>query len=130
MYARPERIRKTPDPIKLNTTEMQIERHIQSKSPNCSETQTEVTANKSDVALSDLTTFCSEYRLYVPKPLRHWNDALRKADRLSRMMGIEPPVFHEAMEHLGQKDAVALIFGLLDRVSSIQNPGGYLRRLV
>ncbi|WP_365734827.1 replication initiation protein RepC [Planktotalea sp.] len=49
--------------------------------------------------------------------------------RAHQTIGIERPVFEEAMRVMGVKRAATAILCILERLGTILNPGGYLRRL-
>jgi replication initiation protein RepC len=117
---------------KMSRAAAQTERHIHSESLYNSDRPSKKTkplTTTSDPTLIDILDQCTEYKLYYPKRVRHWNDAFEIASRLSGMMGIDQNVFHDAVSKLGKKQCVAAIFGLLDRLPTIDNPGGYLRRI-
>jgi replication initiation protein RepC len=116
----------------MNTPDSQIERHIHTEYLNNSDgpvQKKQTTQTTSDPSLVDLLEQCREYKLYFPQPVRHWNEAFTIANRLSEMIGIEKNVFHDAVSKIGKKRSVAAIFQILDKLSTIDNPGGYLRRL-
>lgn len=118
---------------KMNGHDSQNERHLQSNSLICSDQNVEKSVHNSttgDSALVQLLEQCREYKLYFPDPVRHWNDAFRIASQLVGMMGIDQTVFLQAVSKMGKKKSVVAIFQLLDRLHTIDNPGGYLRRLI
>jgi replication initiation protein RepC len=72
---------------------------------------------------------CTEYQSYFPEPVRHWHDLINIADRLLPMIGIERPVFDGAIMVMGLKQATTVVLCILEKIGSIHNPGGFLRRL-
>ena len=124
---------ETVTTAKMNGRDNQNERHIQSESLICSDQvveKKEHNSTTSDNALERLLEQCKEYKLYFPDPVRHWNDAFKIASQLTGMMGIDQAVFLQAVSKIGKKKSVIAIFQILDRLPTIDNPGGYLRRLI
>lgn len=80
-------------------------------------------------SLDEVLSVCSEYKSYYPEPVHHWTDLIGIADRLTGMMGIDPPVFKQAMADMGPRPAAVVVLCMLERFGDIRNPGGYLRRL-
>lgn len=79
--------------------------------------------------LQEILETCSEYKCYFPDGLRDWRDVLETAYRLTPMIGIDISVFQDAVRVMGQKLASLSVFGILEKLDRITNPGGYLRRL-
>ena len=116
----------------LKGPDTQNERHIQSESlnnPDQASKKKETAKITRDPELADILAQCTEYKLYYPQPVHHWQDAFGIASRLSDMMGIDQAVFHDVVVSIGKKQSIATIFGLLDKFPLIDNPGGYLRRI-
>lgn len=80
-------------------------------------------------SLEDVTKVCKEFISYYPEPVRTWTDLIGIADRLTGMMGIDGPVFKDAMKHMGARRAATVVLCMLERFGEIRNPGGYLRNL-
>lgn len=119
----------------MSTTDTQNERHIDTISINLSvsETQTEPQTSNEDAQneamLTATVTACKEYQSFYPQPHRHWNDVICNAQSLSIMMGIDANVYQSAMHAMGAKQAATVVIYMLERLNTIANPGGYLRRL-
>jgi len=125
----------------MSTTDDQNERHIEYEYIISSDSEADVTQNvvhkkrnhsedeTADSALLKVLSVCTEYKSYYPEPVTHWTDVIGIADRLTVMMGIDPPVFKDAMAQMGTKHAAIVVLCMLERMGEIHNPGGYLRRL-
>ena len=72
---------------------------------------------------------CNEYKSYYPSPVRNWHDLIGIAERLTTMIGIDAPVFKQAITDMGGPRAATVVLCILENLGSIANPGGYLRRL-
>jgi replication initiation protein RepC len=72
---------------------------------------------------------CPDLGLYSPDPIRNWRDLVNTAHALRPMIGISPSAWEEAIHLMGPENAALALSGILQRLSKIQNPGGYLRAL-
>ncbi len=74
---------------------------------------------------------CNEIQIYSPdqKPIRHWHELVKTADTVVPMMGISPSAWQEARARMGPAEAAVVIAAMLERVTEIRSPGGYLRAL-
>jgi replication initiation protein RepC len=112
----------------MSGSDAQNERHIQTD-PNISSEEA-CTADTSEAPdLQDVLSQCLEYQSYYPKPVRSWHELVSIADRLAGMIGIETTVFQDAAQKMGLKQASIAVLCILERLSQISNPSGYLRRL-
>ncbi len=115
----------------------QNERHIQNTEKKDSdlitaeETQDHPTADDAPVKLHlhEVAEACPSFREYFPESPRNWAGLVEVSDRMAPMIGIERAVLHEAQGAMGRESAAVTVLCLLERISSIRNPGGYLRRL-
>lgn len=127
----------------MNTNDVQNERHIENEIITYSVSKTvdlaleEQDADEPTQQTRSCNTLSLEKALrrlmafteYFPEPIRHWNDLITVADKLTRMMGIEASVFKESIDAMGAKYAAIAVLSILERFNDIENPGGYLRRL-
>lgn len=125
----------------MSSSDAQNERHIENEFIIISDSETEVTNQTSpkkrnidneiigEASLLEVLSVCTEFKNYYPKPVQQWTDVIGIADRLTGMMGIDQPVFKDAMAHMGMKHAAVVVLCMLERFADIHNPGGYLRRL-
>lgn len=125
----------------MSSCDVQNERHIENGYIIISDSETDVAqkngpkkrnsheAQSADASLLEVLSVCTEFRSYYPEPVAQWTDVIGIADRLTAMMGIDPPVFKEAMTQMGVKHAAVVVLCMLERFGDIHNPGGYLRRL-
>lgn len=124
---------------KVSSTDAQNERHIQYEFINNSDSETRVahdplikktnTSPEHDPQLLEVLSLCNEFKAYYPDPVHRWTDLIGIADRMAAMMGIDAPVFKDAVDQLGAKRAGIVVLCMLERFADIRNPGGYLRRL-
>jgi replication initiation protein RepC len=72
---------------------------------------------------------CPDLALYSPDPIRTWRDLVNTAHALRPMIGISSSAWDEAVHFMGPEVAALALAGILQRLSGIRNPGGYLRAL-
>ncbi|PTX40390.1 replication initiation protein RepC [Gemmobacter caeni] len=72
---------------------------------------------------------CPDLRLYSRTNLTSWRDLVATAAELRGMMGISASAWEEALHVMGPAPAAIAVSAMLQRIGSIQNPGGYLRAL-
>lgn len=140
-------LRRKPDPITLtaaiahirsllNTDEMSVsgsqnERHIQgdskifSEAPYIKKTHQEEETSSLDAIVDT----CTEYQALFPEAAPNWPSLSRVAYALAPMMGIERPVYAEAIDVMGPRRAIAVVLLMLEGLATIGNPGGYFRTL-
>jgi replication initiation protein RepC len=106
----------------LSVSNGQNERHIQK-----ADKKTPVLEDRP--SLADVRARCSAAQSFYPGGLDHWTDAIDVARRLAPMMGIESSVVADAERKLGLERAAATILQMLEKLPTLRNPGGYLRRL-
>lgn len=87
---------------------------------------------KSDqtLRLSSVLSACPTLASYADTAVRNWADLVRLADRIAPWLGIDALTWHVARSRLGASAAAVTLAGMLERLSSIRNAGGYLRALV
>uniref|UniRef100_A0A2A3JPN0 Replication initiator RepC n=1 Tax=Alloyangia mangrovi TaxID=1779329 RepID=A0A2A3JPN0_9RHOB len=128
-------------PAQLSASNSQNERHIQEsdRSYSDSESTQQAEAVRLDTAgpaekdaqlsLPMVAETCREYRAFFPDAPKGWHELVAISQRLAPMMGVEPPVLHEAQRIMGPERAAATLLCLLERHAHIRKPGAYLRRL-
>ena len=74
---------------------------------------------------------CKEIQIYADgqRPIRHWHELVRTADTVVPMMGISPSAWEDARARMGPAEAAVVIAAMLERITEIHSPGGYLRAL-
>lgn len=110
----------------------QNERHIQIDYISNSDSEPQLSNTKSQQPTDTLHAIveqCTEYQCYFPEPVRHWHDLINIADRLLPMLGIDRPVFDGAIRVMWMKQATTVVLCILEKIGTIHNPGGFLRRL-
>lgn len=70
-----------------------------------------------------------EIETYAAAPLRTWRDLVRVTEFVRPMLGITAETWTFARQSLGEGRAAVVLSCILQRFSSIRNPGAYLRRL-
>ena len=116
----------------MSTTDNQNERHIQTDYISNSDSGPQISKavrTKKTTPLETIVAQCTEYQSYFPDPVRHWHDLINIADRLLPMIGIERAVFDAATKAMGLKHASTIVLCILEKIGTIHNPGGFLRRL-
>jgi replication initiation protein RepC len=72
---------------------------------------------------------CPDIRPYARSNLASWRDLVAVAAEVRGMMGISLSAWDEASRIMGPETAAIAIAAMLQRISAISNPGGYLRAL-
>ena len=127
-------------PEELSGADSHNERHIQGDSKIYSEDQptknSSVATCKRNSSQTEEPSFiaiiadCKEYQALFPEPVDNWQGLSRISYAVVPMMGIDRPVYAEAIEVMGPKKAIAVVLYMLEGLHSIQNAGGYLRSLI
>ncbi|MGH1414911.1 MAG: plasmid replication protein RepC [Pelagimonas sp.] len=114
------------DTAKMNTAANQNERHIQDtiKSDFDSEGDRSL-----EMSPEEIMEQCKETQALFPDRVRTWQDLHTIANQLAPMLGINQPVWHEALQRLGQVPAAIAVLSIHERLSTIRSPGAYLRCL-
>lgn len=116
----------------LSAPDNQNERHIQYDLNIPSDLETDEVSERDEQEAADLGQVlhhCKEYQSYYPNPLRSWHELVTIAGRLAGMIGIKASVFMEACNTMGLKRASVTVLCIVERLSQIRNPAGYLRHL-
>ncbi len=66
---------------------------------------------------------------YAAREVRSWRDLLAAAETVRPMMGISPDAWAEAQRLMGPEAAATVLACILQDVTRIRSPGGYLRAL-
>ena len=72
---------------------------------------------------------CPDIVDYAKGGIANWRDFLATAAVVRPMLGISPSAWEEARTVMGEAEAAAVVACLLQRSSTIQSAGGYLREL-
>jgi replication initiation protein RepC len=72
---------------------------------------------------------CPDLADYSKGGIANWRDFLATAATVRPMLGISPSAWEEARATMGEVEASVVVACLLQRSSTIQSPGGYLRKL-
>ena len=130
-------VENTPELVRvaneMSASNSQNERHIQNsiKSESDSE-RAEKRAGRPDETpetLAQVLTACPEVQSFFPGQVNSWQDLGQVADRISPMLGIDAPVYQEACQTMGRKQAATVMACLLEKAPDLRSPGAYLRRL-
>ena len=72
---------------------------------------------------------CPDITDYAKGGIANWRDFLATAAVVRPMQGISPSAWEEARTVMGEAEAAVAVACLLQRSSTIQSAGGYLREL-
>jgi len=72
---------------------------------------------------------CPDILPYATEPIRHWHQLVALAGFVRGMMGISVDAWTIAQRDMGPEVAAITVAAILQRVSEINVPGGYLRAL-
>lgn len=131
---------------KMDTNDVQIERHIQnSKSESTTEfepssqneqaaqsSQTKSTLNEplKPFPLSIVLKACPQIIDYGPGgSIGNWRDLMQAAVVVRSMLGVSPSAYQDACETMGSENAATAMACILERTNMIISAGGYLRDL-
>lgn len=115
----------------MSASDNQNERHIQGESKIFSETRVvkKMHPEEETTSLDVIVETCTEYQALFPEAAPNWPSLSRVAYALAPMMGIERPVYAEAVDVMGPRRAIAVVLLMLEGLATIGNPGGYFRTL-
>jgi len=133
---------KTENP---SGNESQTERHIQSSNPEpLIEVEPSLRKGRAERAepnsripaatertypLGMVLSACPDIVDYAKGGIANWRDFLATAAVVRPMLGISPSAWEEARTVMGEAEAAVVVACLLQRSSTIQSAGGYLREL-
>ena len=135
-------IRVQLETLKTDGTDSHNERHLQNSNKESSvfepclekakgqggEAQTPDVPEPT-IPLGLVVKACPDIVPYAQGGIRHWRDLVNVAGFVRGMMGISPDAWQRALDAMGPEVAAITVVGILQRISDIQNPGGYLRAL-
>lgn len=120
-------------PDETSGTDDQNERHIQIDLKPNSDLEKPVlkktTADNQGEGAAELLDHCQAYKDYFPDPPQRAEDICTIAETLGPMINIDSNVLRDAMKAMGQFNASVVVLWMLERITEIRNPGGYLRHL-
>ena len=135
-------IRLRLETLEMDGTDSQNERHFQNSNKDSSVFEpclekakgkgaADQTPDAPDptVPLGLVVKACPDILPYAQDGIRRWGDLVNVADFVRGMMGISPDAWQRAVDAMGREVAAITVVGILQRISDIQNPGGYLRAL-
>jgi replication initiation protein RepC len=132
---------KTKNP---SGNESQTERHIQNSSPEPlielepslqegraarAEPNPRTSATERTYPLGMVLSACPDIGDYAKGGIASWRDFFATAAVVRPMLGISPSAWEEARTVMGEAEAAVVVACLLQRSSTIQSAGGYLREL-
>lgn len=110
-------------------------RHSQDSKPELKESESCHEEERSGSVPSDMPPLelvikaCPDVLPYCDGAIRSWHGLLSTAHDIRPMMGISADVWAEALRVMGAQKAAVTLSAMLQRISHIQRPGAYLRRL-
>jgi replication initiation protein RepC len=132
---------KTENP---SSNESQTERHKQNSNPEPlievepslrkgraarAEPNPRTSATERTYPLGMVLSACPDIVDYAKGGIANWRDFLATAAVVRPMLGISPSAWEEARTVMGEAEAAVVVACLLQRSSTIQSAGGYLREL-
>ncbi|XOK15133.1 plasmid replication protein RepC (plasmid) [Agrobacterium tumefaciens] len=131
---------------KMNTSDAQIERHIQNSNTNPPNELEPSSRNELEAKPSEngravhvpikafpiglVLRACPEISNYGPGgEIRNWRELMTAAVVVRSMLGVSPSAYQEACEVMGPENAAVTIACILERGGHINSAGGYLRDL-
>ena len=120
------------------------ERHKQNSNPNSpielepslregraarAEPNPRTSATERTYPLGMVLSACPDIVDYAKGGIANWRDFLATAAVVRPMLGISPSAWEEARTVMGEAEAAVVVACLLQRSSTIQSAGGYLREL-
>lgn len=100
------------------------ERHYTSSNKDsCESEQTQT------LPLSVVLQACPDVTTFADRQIKTWRDLVVCMAYLRNMIGINGDTWNEACRFMGDEQAAVTCAGILQRIGSIQSPGGYLRSL-
>jgi replication initiation protein RepC len=129
----------------ISTNESQNEHHKQNSNPN-SPIELEPSLREGRAATAEpnpqtsaatertyplgmVLSACPDIVDYAKGGIANWRDFLATAAVVRPMLGISPSAWEEARTVMGEAEAAVVVACLLQRSSTIQSAGGYLREL-
>lgn len=82
-----------------------------------------------NIPLALVLKACPDIEPYSQHTIRHWHELVALAAFVRGMMGISEDAWQQAQRAMGPEVAAVTVAGILQRVSDIKSPGGYLRAL-
>lgn len=122
----------------LSGDDSQNERHYQNSDSDLKESESGKEKEKGqgveqapemNLPLSVVLKAAPEIANYSGDPIRTWRDLLTLAAFVCPMLGISADTWQCARNAMGDDSAAVTVACILQRIDSIQRPGGYLRRL-
>ncbi len=104
--------------------DIENERHIQK-----AEKKETVLKETKAPNLQDVRRVCKAARGFYPDQMGTWPETIETSRALAPMIGVERSVLKDAENSMGPAQAATTILCMLERLTTIHNPGGYLRRL-
>lgn len=81
------------------------------------------------IPLQVVVKACPDLEMFGQRDIRSWYDLISSAAKVRASMGISPSAWQDAQKHMGEENAAVTVAAMLQRMSKINNPGGYLRAL-
>ncbi|AGT10692.1 plasmid replication protein RepC [Paracoccus aminophilus] len=119
----------------LHANDSEYERHKQNsnslilESEPCQERQERGGEVSTSLPLGIVLKAAPDIRDYAPDGIRSWRDLVAVADVVRPMLGVSPDAWARACQIMGAETAAIVLCCILQRVTEISRPGGYLRAL-
>jgi len=112
--------------------ETEADRQCPETSPATSSVETPqpvAKARELNLPLGLVLKACPDILPYARHEVQHWHDLVALAGFVRGMLGISPDAWEEAQRIMGAEVAAVTVAAILQRVTDIRSPGGYLRSL-
>ncbi len=111
-----------------NTDSTDLELCQESKARAADDAQ-ETATDEPDLPLGLVLKACPDILPYANDEIRHWHQLVAAAGLVRSMMGISQSAWEDARIEMGSNIAAITVVAILQRISDIKSPGGYLRSL-
>lgn len=121
------------DTEKTSANDSQNERHIQNSKPEDSESESgqeqDAAPAAPELPLEVVLKATPEIQSYSQYEVRSWRDLTHLCDAMHAMLGIPERVWAQACTLMGREAASVALACMMQRMSAITRPAGYLRHL-
>ncbi|MFC0246598.1 plasmid replication protein RepC [Falsochrobactrum ovis] len=120
----------TESHIETNKHELIALKETSSESPVTKKSEVKESHQRpSALCLEHVLRTCPDIREYSPNGIGSWREFRDVTQIVSGFLGISHSAYQEAIQYMGVTTASAAIAWILQKLSTIKSPGGYLRSL-
>ncbi|MCH4544069.1 plasmid replication protein RepC [Brucella gallinifaecis] len=96
--------------------------------PSISESKSSIPVS-TPISLDQVLRTCPDIREYGPNGISTWRELHDASQIVSGFLGISPSAYREALSFMGAEAVSTAIAWILQKLTTISSPGGYLRSL-